>query len=167
MHLRWLFGGMLLPLILMFTLFAASVAAHPRNYRAHLSGSDEVPPVATRAQGQAIFKLSKDGTELSYKLIIANIDDVTQAHIHCGAEGVNGPVVAFLFGFVDGGVTTNGVLVTGVITPDNVIARPDSEACPGGISDFDDLLDLIVSGNAYVNVHTVAYPAGEIRGQIR
>jgi hypothetical protein len=48
-----------------------------------------------------------------------------------------------------------------------VIDRPDSAACPGGVSGLDDLLDKIQSGDAYVNVHTVAYQAGEIRGQIR
>jgi hypothetical protein len=28
------------------------------------------------------------------------------------------------------------------------------------------LIDAIESGNAYVNVHTVAHPPGEIRGQL-
>jgi hypothetical protein len=52
------------------------------NFRTHMSGREEVPAAATRAQGQATFKLSKDGTELSYKLIVANIENVSMAHIH-------------------------------------------------------------------------------------
>jgi hypothetical protein len=30
-----------------------------------------------------------------------------------------------------------------------------------------DLVNHMRSGNAYVNVHTLRYPAGEVRGQIR
>ena len=36
----------------------------------------------------------------------------------------------------------------------------------GGIASIDDLLDAMRAGNTYVNVHTAANPAGEIRGQI-
>jgi hypothetical protein len=141
--------------------------AVPENFIAPLSGGEEVPAVDTNARGVAILQLSKDGTELSYKLIVANLKNATQAHIHCGAAGVNGPVVAFLFGFDPAGVTVNGVLAEGTVTAANVIPRPDSAACPGGVANFEELLAKMRSGNAYVNVHTVAYPPGEIRGQIR
>jgi hypothetical protein len=136
------------------------------NYVAPLSGSEEVPPVDTKAAGNTILQLNKEGNELRYKLIVANIENVTQAHIHCGPEGANGPVVAFLYGFTPGGVTVNGILAEGIITNADVIPRPDSGVCPGGVSNFDELLAQISSGNAYVNVHTIQYPGGEIRGQI-
>jgi hypothetical protein len=129
------------------------------NLVAPLAGSQEVPPVATHATGVAKFQLSKDGTELSYKLIVANVENVTQAHIHLGPRGANGGVVAFLFGFVSGGVTQNGILAEGVITASNLIGAL------GGQS-LTDLLDEAARGNAYVNVHTAAHPGGEIRGQI-
>ena len=89
----------LLIIFLLISLFAVGVVAadgHNRNFVAHLSGDNEVPPVDTRAQGQAKFQLSKDGNELHFKLIAANIENILQAHIHCGAAGVNGPVVVFL-----------------------------------------------------------------------
>jgi hypothetical protein len=76
-------------------------------------------------------------------------------------------VVAFLFGFDPAGVSENGVLAEGTITAANVIPRPDSPACPGGVANFDDLIAKMRSGDAYVNVHTVAFPAGEIRGQLK
>lgn len=148
-------------------LVTGALAGQNRNFVAPLSGAEEVPVVDTLARGNTVLHVSKDGDSISYKLIVANIDNVTQAHIHCGAEGVNGPVVVFLFGFVEGGVTHNGVLAEGTITAGDVIPRPDSEVCPGGIANFDELLAKISSGDAYVNVHTVEYPAGEIRGQIR
>jgi hypothetical protein len=144
---------------------APAQAAAPRNFVAHLSGDEEVPPVDTQAQGQAIFQLNAEGDVLSFRLLVANIADVTQAHIHCGAAGVNGPVVVFLFGLDPDGVTVNGVLSQGTITAADVIARPDSAACPGGVANFDELLDKMLSGNTYTNVHTLAFPGGEIRGQ--
>ena len=133
-----------------------------RTFTAHLSGGDEVPANDTQAQGQVIFHLSKDGTEMSYKLIVANLENVRAAHIHCAAEGVNGPVDVGLFGTPTTGVF-NGVLAEGTITDANVNAL----ACIGGVKSVAAVVDLIRSGNAYVNVHTTQLPGGEIRGQLK
>ena len=158
--------AVLIMLTMLFTSSVAYASQSERNFVVQLSGAAERPtPVETNARGVAIFHLSKDGTELSYKLIVANIEDVTQAHIHCGSEDVAGPVVAFLFHLVPTGVTVNGVLAEGTITADDVIARAPSPECPTGVADFEELLALIRSGDAYVNVHTLANPGGEIRGQ--
>ena len=54
------------------------------------------PSVDTLARGVATFQLSDDGTELTYRLVVANIENVVAAHIHLAPAGVNGPVVAFL-----------------------------------------------------------------------
>jgi hypothetical protein len=136
-------------------------------FTAHLSGGNEVPPVDLKGQGQAIFTLSDDGISLDYKLIVANTKNITQAHIHCGEPGINGPVVVFLFGFVSGGVNQNGVLAEGTITDANIIPRGSSAECMGGLATFENLLEKIRNGSAYVNVHTVDFPGGEIRGQIK
>lgn len=142
-----------------------------RNATAHLSGDNEVPPVATRATGEAIFHLSKDGTALDYKLIVANIENVVAAHIHQAPAGVNGPVVVFLFGpAAPGGGRTDGVLAQGTITAANLIGPLSGQPLSALIADME-------AGNAYVNVHTddgVAppntgpgdFPGGEVRGQI-
>jgi hypothetical protein len=136
-----------------------------RHFRARLSGDNEVPAVDTDARGSAKFKLNRDGDELQFKLRAFKIEDVTAAHIHCGAKGVNGPVAAFLYaGPV---VTPHGILSEGTLTAADVVVLPDSAACPGGIADFDDLIAKMRSGDAYVNVHTMANPGGEIRGQVR
>jgi hypothetical protein len=153
-------------------LATATIAlAAVSNYRTHLSGDNEVPLRVTLAQGEAIFQLSKDGSELSYKLIATNIENITAAHIHLGPEGTNGPVVAFLYGNAPaGGGRHNGVLANGVITSANLIG-------PLAGMTLSDLMSEIAAGNAYVNVHTndgVAptntgpgdFPGGEIRGQI-
>jgi hypothetical protein len=159
---RWL----VFVLIAFCTLSGIAAAQPPdaKNFVTHLSGDEEVPPVDTLAQGQTIFHLR--GSELLYKLIVANIEGVTQAHIHCGAEGVNGPVVAFLFGLNSGGVDANGVLAQGTLTNSDVIPRPDSALCPGGVANFDQLIAKMRSGETYANVHTLVNTGGEIRGQI-
>lgn len=140
-------------------------------YTAHLSGANEVPERQTLARGSTVLRLSADGTELAYRLIVANIDNVVAAHIHLGAEGENGPVVAFLHGPVPaGGGTVNGVLATGTITAEDLVG-------PLAGMTMSDLMTHVDGGNAYVNVHTNDgtgevntgpgdFPGGEIRGQI-
>lgn len=152
---------------LIAALFAVPAAAQKSTFVAPLSGSEEVPAVDTRARGQTVLHLSEDTHELQFKLIVSKIEGMTQAHIHCGAAGVNGPVVAFLFGLMPMGVSLNGIAAEGAVTAADVIPRPDSPACPGGVANFDELVAKIWSGEAYVNVHTLQNPAGEIRGQIR
>jgi hypothetical protein len=145
----------------------AAIAGMNRNFvAAPLKGSEENPPVDTRGTGVAKLHLDKEGEALHFKLNVANLTDIVQAHIHCGADGVNGPVVAFLYG-AGPIVTTQGTLSEGTITDANVIDRPSSPECPGGIADFDDLIEKIRSGDAYVNVHTSANPTGEIRAQLK
>ena len=132
----------------------------PLNFSAApLKGGQEVPAVDSDGTGTAQFKLSKDGTELHYKLIVSNLDDVTQAHIHLAERGANGGVVAFLFGFVAGGVEANGLLAEGIITADDLTGTLTGQPLSA-------LVEVMQEEGAYVNVHTVAHPAGEIRGQI-
>lgn len=132
-------------------------------FTAHLKSRNEIPANPSNAQGQAIFQLSEDGMSLDYKLIVANIEGVTQAHIHCGASDANGPFVVFLFPFNGAGVDVNGILAEGTITQAQLIARP---TCTGGFATFEQLIERIRMGTAYVNVHTLVKPGGEIRGQI-
>jgi hypothetical protein len=148
------------------------VANEGKNAGVPLSGAEEVPVRQTRARGAAVFHLSDDGTALSYKLIVANIQNVVQSHIHIGAAGANGPIGVFLYGLVpSGGGRINGVIAEGTITAANFIGPLT------GVG-MDVLMDHILSGNAYVNVHTNDgvdptntgagdFPGGEIRGQIR
>ena len=141
-------------------VFSADASGHFT--AAPLHGDSEVPANDSRGAGTATFRVSDDGAELSYRLIVANTRNVTQAHIHIGPAGANGPVVVFLFGLVPGGVTQNGVLAEGTITAANLIPRP----AIGFDGTMAGLLSAMRSGNAYVNVHTVARPGGEIRAQI-
>lgn len=134
------------------------------HFKTHLTGAQEAPnPVETRAQGQAIFRLSEDGTSLDYKLIVANIQNVTQAHIHLGERGVAGGVVVWLYPSAPPAVLipgrSQGVLGEGTITAANFVGSLTGDP-------FSDLVDNIRNGNAYVNVHTTQKGGGEIRGQL-
>ena len=155
-----------LALIVLMVAAGPTLAAQLR-FTAVLKGANERPtPVDTNAAGVAKFTISPDDSSITYRLIVANIDGVTQAHIHCGTPDVAGPVVVFLYGFNATGVTVNGILAEGTITEANVIPRPDSAACPGGVATLADVIAKMRSGGAYANVHTLAWPAGEIRGPI-
>ena len=135
-----------------------------------LSGENQQPdPVDTDGIGAAVFRLGSDGTELHYALVVAAIDNVTQAHIHVGGADENGPVVAFLFGAqneegaftgaLDNGVTENGILATGTVTADDLVGPLEGAS-------LDELVQRMRQEAAYVNVHTTQNPAGEIRAQI-
>jgi hypothetical protein len=157
--------AVLLPLLIAFAVASQAAAAPPesRHFHAHLTGDEEVPPRDTRAQGNAIFKLSKDGTELEYKLIVANIENVTQAHIHLAPAGQNGWIVVWLYPegppaqLIPG--RSSGPLGTGVITADDLVG-------PLAGGSLEDLTEALRAGNGYVNVHTSQFPPGEIRGQV-
>ena len=144
----------------------------PLNFSTHMNGHEvEVTPRDTNAQGQLIMKVSSDRTSIDYKLIASNIENVVVSHIHQGAPNVAGPAVVFLFGPVAaGGGRHDGVLASGTFTKANLVG-------PLAGKQLSDLLTLIESGNAYVNVHTNDgidptntgpgdFPGGEIRGQV-
>jgi hypothetical protein len=131
---------------------------------AHLQGDNEIPPIDTQAQGQVIFKLSDDGQSIEYKVILANIEDVFAAHIHCGDALVpRGSVLVDLFISSAGPVDVNGVVAEGVITQASI--KTTHATCPE-ITTFEQLVELMRSGEAYVNAHTGVTPSGAIRGQI-
>lgn len=138
-----------------FSLFESRDGGH---FGTHMTGSEETPPRPSRAQGQLNLRLQDDGTAIGFKLLVANIKDVTQAHIHVAPPGVAGPIVAWLYPaappaqHIPG--RSQGVLAEGVLTDANVV---------GGVAA---LVAAIRAGNAYANVHTVQFPPGEIRGQI-
>ncbi|GLB61034.1 CHRD domain-containing protein [Cytobacillus sp. NCCP-133] len=127
---------------------------------ARLKGSEEVPPVRTDAFGTAKFKVSKDKRKMGYRLTVNDLSNFTQAHIHLGRRGVNGPVVVFLFGLIDPDISVNKGVVEGIITARDLVGPLEGK--PLSV-----LIDLMSDGDTYVNVHTAQNPDGEIRGQIK
>ncbi|UNK21214.1 CHRD domain-containing protein [Paenibacillus sp. N3/727] len=131
-----------------------------RTFRATLLGRNEVPPVRTIAFGNAVFQVNRTGTQLRFRLVVNNINRVTQAHIHLGRVGENGPIVAFLFGPSKFGISVRRGVIRGVLTNQDLIGPLQGRT-------IRDLVRELERGNAYANVHTIQNPDGEIRGQIR
>jgi len=106
----------------------------------HLSGDQELPPVATTERGGCMG--SFDAGSSTFSLICThNVSEATIMHIHHGAAGTAGPV-AFDLG-----------------SPVSPVIATWSGMTPADVAD-------LMAGNLYVNIHTAGRPNGEIRGQI-
>jgi hypothetical protein len=149
-----------------------------RAFHARLAGLNEVPAVSTAARGQFYAVVNQAGDALTYWLSFADLTaDVSQAHIHFGQHHTNGGIIVWLCeGSLQaptastpacGGPRTS--TVTGVITAAEVIG-PGAQGIAA--TEFGELLAALRAGAAYANVHStatapaVAFPGGEIRGQI-
>ena len=175
MRRRTLAVSAVLVILVLLTSAVALAASH--NFGTHLNGDNEVPVRVTHAQGEARFKLSKDGNTLSFKLNVADIQNVQMAHLHLAPAGSNGPIVVWLFPrqgpppsqSLPG--TTQGTLAEGQIT------AADLQGPLAGKT-LVDLLHHMEVGEVYANVHTNDFvdppntgpgdfPGGEIRGQVQ
>ena len=141
--------------------FAVTGAARADElFQTKLSGANEVGPVATGTSGAFKLLLNPAETAATYDLRVRAGLKVTQAHLHCAAAGVNGPVVVFLAGFAAAGWDVNGDWIgEATITDASII----NIACGDTLSE---LAEAMRDGDVYVNVHTIANPGGEIRGQV-
>lgn len=140
-------------------------------FRAKLSGYEEVPSVNTAAGGTFEARLS--GGTVDYTLSYAGMQaPVTMSHIHFAQESVNGSILVWLCGTAaspgPAGTPTcpeTGGTVSGSFTSANVLASSNAaQQFPAG--DLEALVDAMLAGSAYVNVHSAASPGGEIRGQV-
>lgn len=144
-------------------------ARGPKGLKVHaeLSGDQEVPPNESEAEGRFKIQFDCDFTKARFELEV-EANRVLQAHLHCGSAGENGPVVVFLFGMFPGGVDVDGTLSAFTISQANVDAvNADCMNAVGyQIETLEDLANAMAAGDVYANVHTVAFPPGEIRGQL-
>jgi hypothetical protein len=135
------------------------------SFSATLTGDEEVPAVETSATGNATLDIS--GSAITYTVNVSGLTNPVVSHIHIAPAGENGPVRLNLCGTTEtpACATGDGVLVTGT-----------NGAVDPAIT-FDELVEAMRTGNAYVNVHTndgIGQPntgpgdmqSGEIRGQI-
>ena len=111
-----------------------------------LDGEQEVPAVSTMADGYGYALVSTATYDLDLVVYTDGIDDATAAHIHTGRAGNNGDVLVAIEQSMDD--------MTMWMTPEGTMID-------------EDIFAVLASGGHYVNVHTPAYTAGELRGQIQ
>ncbi|TDC28373.1 CHRD domain-containing protein [Kribbella albertanoniae] len=121
------------------------------NLQSVADGKQEVPgpkPVGD-PDGRAAWLMQAAGDKVSFATVWSGIGAPTNGHIHSGARGVNGPVVADFFADADGLPAS----VTGVAGTATVGA---------------DLAGQIAKDPAafYTNLHTAEFAGGAVRGQL-
>ncbi len=142
-------------------LSATAASAQEVHMIANLTGAEEAPnPVATGAFGTADVTVDVANRSVKVVLSVFNLPTgSTAGHIHAGGKGAAGPVILD-FTFPPG--RTGDFNLVFNLTQSDLRPRPDQ-----GILTMDDAMQAIAAGNAYVNVHTTAFPGGEIRGQLQ
>ncbi|WP_067455242.1 CHRD domain-containing protein [Actinomadura macra] len=125
----------------------------PSTLQSIADGAQEIPAPDGKPTGDPDGRATglarpHDGT-LAWNLTWSSIAPPTLGHIHRGARGANGPVVADLFAAPSGlPASVTGIAGTSQIAPD--LARQIAHA-PGGF---------------YTNLHTAEFPGGAVRGQL-
>jgi CHRD domain len=116
--------------------------ASAADVKVNLSGAGEVPPVTTTATGTGTIRVNEDKS-VAGSVTTKGIEAIA-AHIHVGAAGKNGPPV---------------------ITLEQ--SSPGVWSVPKGSKLTDEQYANFKAGELYVNVHSAAHKAGEIRGQLK
>ena len=149
-------------------------------FTASLTNGQEVPPatlVGRTSFGTATASLNAAGTALTVTVDVFGIDvtgaqtpgtgdNLTVAHIHRGAAGVNGPVVFGFFGSPINDVAGASVPVPFASGVGGTFSFTwDAPEGNGGATLSGETTSLL-AGLLYLNFHTTDFPRGEIRGQL-
>jgi hypothetical protein len=108
---------------------------------AALSGTQEVPANTSTATGRGVGRLNPVTLEVAFS-VTTTVVSPTAGHIHTAAAGANGPVT---IGFTQ---TTPG---TWTSSPKAVMTATQAAT--------------FAAGGMYYNIHSAAFPGGEVRGQ--
>jgi hypothetical protein len=110
---------------------------------AALDGAQETPPVATAAFGAGAVAVDDESGEVSGFAVASGLPTANAVHVHQAARGTPGPIIVPMIGAENFWVI-----------PDNAAALAAEQRA------------AFTAGGLYENIHTPAYPSGEIRGQL-
>lgn len=122
--------------------FAAPASAQTVSMKADLKATNEVPPTDSKGSGAVTATYDTATKTLTWKGNYSGLSGpATAAHFHTGEAGKNG----------------------GVTIP---IGGADNSPFEGKATLTDAQEADLMAGRLYVNIHTAAHKAGEIRGQV-
>ena len=128
-----------------------TAGAGERTFSATLTAEQGDEEVVTEGSGMATATLRNNGTDLFFDITASGLTGaVRAAHFHNAPAGEEGEIVLVLDPFIivaEGEVQILGTVQMGDIT-------------------VDDPLQELLAGTLYINLHTDAFPGGEIRGQV-
>ena len=145
--------------------------AIPVTFVGNLAGANEVPPIASLGTGLATVVLDPTAQTIQVNATFSGLtsNDVA-AHIHCCAPlGTNAGVATTVPAFPGFplGVTQGTYLSPLFSLTDPLIYNPAFVTAQGGLPQAEAaLIAGIENDQTYFNIHTMANPGGEIRGQL-
>ena len=130
------------------------------------------PAVESAGLANAFISIKRNFRRATVRVAFSNLEgEVTRLHLHCAPPGANGPIALGLVDLVPSGIGfDNSETVT--LDANSIIGRisnrqfPQGPANRCGIHNLHDLAAAIDAGQVYWNLHTTAFPAGELRGQV-
>lgn len=147
---------------------------------AELVPANEVPSVSSPARGFFKATIDRENQTISYEVSYEGLEAATtQSHIHFGQRHTLGGVSVFLCGNAPTvppapfpqppACPDSPATVTGVLTPAHIVGPNGQGIAPSlnGVNEFDELVEAILNGDTYANVHSAKFQGGEVRGQIR
>lgn len=118
-------------------------------FRATINAAQETPATNSPATGTAVLLYDVAANTFDLTVEIKDLTNtITASHVHEGAVGVAGPVVTGLG--AEAVYVRDGTTLRGTFT---------------GVAHMGTPLTLLQNG-AYLNFHSAAFPAGEVRGQL-
>jgi hypothetical protein len=121
--------------------------------------SEYVMPTRAPTAGAGVGYFGVDGARVNYTVTWSALSGpAAQVHIH--GPGTVTDVVGTLLDFAPGAQTTTFGALTGSFGAADIRAQGGRPAIS-----LDSLVTLLRTGNAYLDVHTAAFPDGEVRGQ--
>lgn len=154
--------------VLAGVLMVAGTVSAATLYTATLDGSQEVPPTGVTATGTGMAMLDDTETMLTVNLTWVGLTGVPgAAHIHCcPGPGANATVA---IDFVPAGFPSMPGVFNGTFDLTQAVSYGGGFLGSFG-GDVDAARMALIMGlnsnQAYFNIHTAAFPSGEIRGDI-
>lgn len=135
----------------------AYVSGGPVSYASELRPANEVPPNASTSFGSSLVTLDLNNNTIAWEADGSGIANATLSHIHRGASSVSGQVI---INFALSSTAIPGGRTNGSAT---IAAQQSANFLP---SDLPALGSASTAIGYYVNIHSLAFGSGEMRGQL-